>query len=344
MSFFSDCCVFQDIYSGKLKGIGRLEHDLYVLDLVIQGNHTGDLGLHGISSTLVVNRISGMLWNRRLGHVPIDTIKRFPMFNNARITNCTDHYDICSLAKQSRLSFTNSSNKSVIFGELIHADVWGPFKVLTHDGKRFFLTLMDDFSRYTWVCLMNSEDESVVVLKYFLALMTTKFSATVKTIRTDNGGEFINSQLKELLISAANLKKQDNFFPRAIPAVLLGYSLVQKGYKSFYVHNQYVFVSMDVIFKEDQFPFEDSFPISQFESTAAQHSLSVPFDSEDLHIPAISTSKTIATTDVSPVDSPISSPASSSQPPASSYPPMVHIEAAVPSTVRHSTRVSRPPG
>lgn len=49
---------------------------------------------------------------------------------------------------------------------------------------------------------MNSKDDSVVVLKYFLALMTTKFSATVKTIRTDNGGEFINSQLKELLISA----------------------------------------------------------------------------------------------------------------------------------------------
>lgn len=49
---------------------------------------------------------------------------------------------------------------------------------------------------------MNSKDKSVVVLKYLIALINTKFSANVKTIRSDKGGEFINSQLKDLLSSA----------------------------------------------------------------------------------------------------------------------------------------------
>lgn len=36
ISFLSDCCVFQDIYSEKVKGIGRVDHSLYVLDLKIR--------------------------------------------------------------------------------------------------------------------------------------------------------------------------------------------------------------------------------------------------------------------------------------------------------------------
>lgn len=119
-----------------------------MLDLVTQANHTGGLGVHGISSALVI-KINGMLWHRRLGHVHVDTMKRFLKFNNARITDCTDNCDVCPLEKQSRLPFSISSNKSEVFGEIIHADVWGPFKVPTYNGKIFFLTLVDNFIRYT---------------------------------------------------------------------------------------------------------------------------------------------------------------------------------------------------
>ncbi|XP_075083588.1 uncharacterized protein LOC142167322 [Nicotiana tabacum] len=56
----------------------------------------------------------------------------------------------------------------------------------TFDSKRYFLTLVDDFSRYTWICLMNINDESIVVLKHFISLLRNKFSTTPKTLRTDN--------------------------------------------------------------------------------------------------------------------------------------------------------------
>lgn len=49
------------------------------------------------------------------------------------------------------------------------------------------------------MCLLNSKDESIVVLKFFIALIRTKFSSNVKVLRTANGGEFFNNQLKELL-------------------------------------------------------------------------------------------------------------------------------------------------
>lgn len=57
------------------------------------------------------------------------------------------------------------------------------------------------------------------------------------------------------LCYAANLKKRDKFSARAIHAVFLGYSLTRKGYKLFDLSNRIVFVSRDVIFQEDNFPF-----------------------------------------------------------------------------------------
>lgn len=100
ISFFPNYCLFQDICSGKVKRIGRLEHDLYVLDMVVQANYLGKLWVNGITSTLVVNKINGMICHRRLGHVHVDNMKRFPMLSNAMIADCTDHCDVCPLANK----------------------------------------------------------------------------------------------------------------------------------------------------------------------------------------------------------------------------------------------------
>lgn len=60
---------------------------------------------------------------------------------------------VCPLAKQSRLSFTLSNSCSVHPFDLVHADIWGPYRVPIHDGERYFLTLVNDFYRYTWIFL-----------------------------------------------------------------------------------------------------------------------------------------------------------------------------------------------
>ena len=38
-------------------------------------------------------------------------------------------------------------------------DVWGPFSVLIFDGHRFFLTVVDDASRATWVFLLKAKSD-----------------------------------------------------------------------------------------------------------------------------------------------------------------------------------------
>lgn len=48
--------------------------------------------------------------------------------------------------------------------DIVHVDLSGPCRVPTHDGKRFFMALMDDFSRFTWTVLMKNKFVVVVVL------------------------------------------------------------------------------------------------------------------------------------------------------------------------------------
>jgi len=96
------------------------------------------------------------------------------------------------LAKQTRLSFPISSIQSAKIFDLIHCDIWGPQKIETHSGAHYFLTIVDDYSRFTWVFLMKFKFETQGLLKSFITFVHTQFNCQVKIIRSDNGLKFIS--------------------------------------------------------------------------------------------------------------------------------------------------------
>ena len=55
--------------------------------------------------------------------------------------------DVCIRAKQHRVSFPSQPYKPTRPFTLIHSDVWGPSKVTTSYGKRWFVTFIDDHTR-----------------------------------------------------------------------------------------------------------------------------------------------------------------------------------------------------
>ena len=100
--------------------------------------------------------------------------------------------ETCIQAKQTRCSFPLSNNKTTDIFEMIHCDIWGPYRVPSHSGARYFLTIVDDFSRGTWIYLMNTKSETSTKIRYFLAMVDRQFGKKVRTIRSDNGSEFIS--------------------------------------------------------------------------------------------------------------------------------------------------------
>jgi hypothetical protein len=71
-----------------------------------------------------------------------------------------DVCDICQFAKQKRLPCTLSTSKASHNCELLHLDIWGPYYVNSIHNHRYFLTIVDDHSRYTGVILMRGKYEA----------------------------------------------------------------------------------------------------------------------------------------------------------------------------------------
>ncbi|GKE36478.1 hypothetical protein Tco_1459883, partial [Tanacetum coccineum] len=59
--------------------------------------------------------------------------------------------EICQRAKQTREPFPLSDHTSKCFGDLVHLDLWRPYKVTSSEGFRYFLTVVDDYTRAIWV-------------------------------------------------------------------------------------------------------------------------------------------------------------------------------------------------
>lgn len=103
---------------------------------------------------------------------------------------------VCPRARQSRLPFPNSEIKITRCFELLHVDTWGPFKTSTHDGCKLFLTIVDDFSRLTWIYMMYNKSDVVQILSNFVESIKTQFFAIVQKIRKDNAQELYNGPIQ----------------------------------------------------------------------------------------------------------------------------------------------------
>lgn len=57
-------------------------------------------------------------------------------------------------------------------------------------NQKYFLTIVDGYTRFTWVYLMKAKSEASQLLISFVQMVQTQFGSTVKVVRSDNGCEF----------------------------------------------------------------------------------------------------------------------------------------------------------
>ena len=60
----------------------------------------------------------------------------------------------------------------------------------TVEGYKFFLTLVDDCTRTTWLYLMKFKSKARFLLESFITMIKTQFDCQIKTVRSDHGQEF----------------------------------------------------------------------------------------------------------------------------------------------------------
>ncbi|KAK2988761.1 hypothetical protein RJ640_025920 [Escallonia rubra] len=197
--FWPNFCVFKDIRTRQTIGCGVRRGKLYYLDLVSKSSDK-------LRQALMVNDSEGemqkseiWLWHRRLGHASFGYLKKlFPsLFTKCDVSSF--QCEVCELAKSHRVSFPLALNKSPDPFMIIHSDVWGPSKVNSLGGSRWFVTFIDDCTGMTWVQLMKSKSEVNVLFQQFCKMIHTQYNARIQVLRSDNGGEYLSAELQQYL-------------------------------------------------------------------------------------------------------------------------------------------------
>ena len=138
------------------------------------------------------NDSSAYLWHQRLGHISKERVIRLmkneilPQLDFSDWDICLD----CIKGKQTKQISRNSATRSNELLELIHTDICGPFDVPSWGGEKYFITFIDDFSRYCYLYLLHEKSQSVDVLKIFIDEVERQLDRKVKVVRSDRGGEF----------------------------------------------------------------------------------------------------------------------------------------------------------
>ena len=89
----------------------------------------------------------------------------------------------CVLAKQTRIPFPNEA----IFRaqkplEFVHADLCGPITPTSIGGCKYFLLLVDDFSRWMWVYTLSGKSEAFSTFKRFKSMVEKSSGYKIKTL------------------------------------------------------------------------------------------------------------------------------------------------------------------
>lgn len=145
--------------------------------------------------------MSRYTWHHRLGHPANQVLNFLSKELNINSDEVFPPCEICHKAKKTREPFPISTHKTTNVGDVVHLDVWGPYRITSRDGFRFFLTIVDDVSRAVWVYLLKNKSKVSEYIISFYKMFQTQFSVNIKNFRSDNGTEFVNHKLQSFFDS-----------------------------------------------------------------------------------------------------------------------------------------------
>ena len=84
--------------------------------------------------------------------------------------------------------------------QLVHSNVCGPLCLQARGSDKYFVTFIDDYSRYGYVYLMHKKSETFEKFKEFMAEAEKQLGKSLRTLRSDQGGEYLDTKFKDHLL------------------------------------------------------------------------------------------------------------------------------------------------
>lgn len=147
---------------------------------------------------VVMSNQDTIMWHKRLGHIGERGLKELSskgVFGGKGVSKL-DFCEQCVLGKDRKHSYGKGSDTTKEPLDYVHSDIWEPSRVETHGGGRFFMTIIDDFSRRVWVFILKHKNDAFSKFKEWLLEQENKKHKVLKHLRTDNGLEYLSEEFQ----------------------------------------------------------------------------------------------------------------------------------------------------
>ena len=159
--------------------------------MILQGNEAKTKKSEKIEAT--GNKATLNLWHKRFGHV-----LALPDVCEAKgeLENCST----CLKGKSKRKPMPASNSRSSEIMEIVHSDVCQiPESSSNGNANHYFVTFLDDYSRYNEIAVMKRKNETMENFKKYMARAERKHGKLLKCLHSDNGSEYINNEFSSML-------------------------------------------------------------------------------------------------------------------------------------------------
>lgn len=181
---------FKLLHKNEIIGIGFIKN-LYDISFEVQFNESGNVE---------VENKNAKLWHKRFGHICTRNLEK--LVKNKLVigiedlkTNKVEFCDSCARNKLTRSKF-GIRTKAKRLLEIIHTDVAGPINPISHDGCKYFVTFIDDYSNFVYVYGIKNKSEVFDRFKEYILMVQSKLSHKVSVLQCDNGREYISNDLQ----------------------------------------------------------------------------------------------------------------------------------------------------
>ena len=158
------------------------------------------------------------LWHRRLGHINKEYLKQ--MKDDNMVTGLSEKQEkvdceSCIKGKQAELPYKKQRPKTSRILERVHTDVCGPITPASHDGYKYFVSFIDDYSHFACVYLIKQKSDVFATFQKYEKAVTTKFNSKIAHLRCDQGREYLsNEQLKYYEENGIELETTVGYCPK----------------------------------------------------------------------------------------------------------------------------------
>jgi hypothetical protein len=143
-------------------------------------------------------------WHERMGHIGATALKALPEkaigcgLDPKEVSN-TSGCDICIQAKATRKVSQVEMPRASTTLEKVHSDICGPISPETLSKKRYFVSFIDDKTRWATVRLLSSREQLFTTFNSYLTEEEQQLGTTLKRLHSDNAREYKSHDFKTLL-------------------------------------------------------------------------------------------------------------------------------------------------